>query len=426
MGSTVLVGAAASNLFSDGASGSVIDVKEHGAVGDGETDDTKSLQKAIDAARGTGGIVFFPPGTYLTRTLTLYSRVHLRGSGGDATTLKLRAGANSAVIESDGYAKLAGTRSDDGITLFSVRDLAVDGNKQQNPHGGYGLRIYGYGYELTEVIVFNCRNDGVVSEWGPTAALPTGQQMESRLSAVRARENDGHGFHFAGPHDSLFLNCLASQNGGAGFRLAGESHGTFMVNCHAWGLRQDLSFDLAAPALGCVNCYADLNGGVGVRISRNDCRWMSGFVLGYNHPQEIGVQFAPATQADEPAGCVVDTRIVNCGTAAVDFGGDRGASIVRASVWQPGAADEQGRHIPGSGRGWMGKPARTTQVEIIQELGNPEKNLVVSPAFDLRTQATPSPPDDGSVRVFAREANGKTQLCALFPNGAVRVISTEP
>ncbi|MFB9234047.1 glycosyl hydrolase family 28-related protein [Plantactinospora siamensis] len=427
VGSTVAVGAAAANgLSSDGSDRRLIDVRDHGATGDGRTDDTAALQRAIDAARGGGGIVYFPPGTYLTGQLTLYSRVHLRGAGGDASTLRLRAGANSALIQSDGYGELTGSRSDAGITLFSIRDLCLDGNKEQNPRAGYGLRIYGYGYELTEVMVVNCRNDGVVSEWGPTAALPSGHQMESRLSAVRSRDNDGHGFHFAGPHDSLFLNCLASQNGGAGFRIAGESNGTFLINCHAWGIRQDLSFDLAAPAVGCVNCYADLNGGVGVRISRSDCRWMSGFVLGYNHQQEIGVQFAPGDEPDQPSGCMVDTRIVNCGTAAVDFGADRGASVVRASVWQPGAADEVGRHIVGSGRGWIGKPSPTTQVEIVQGLGEPEKNLVVSPAFDLRAQATPARPDDGSVRLFARDAGGRTQLCAIFPTGAVQVLAAEP
>ena len=48
---------------------SMNNVKDYGAVGDGKTKDTPAIQKAIDA----GGIVFFPPGVYLSGTLYLKS-----------------------------------------------------------------------------------------------------------------------------------------------------------------------------------------------------------------------------------------------------------------------------------------------------------------------------------------------------------------
>jgi len=44
-------------------------VRDFGAVGDGKTKDTKAIQKAIDA----GGMVYFPPGVYLSGTLYLKS-----------------------------------------------------------------------------------------------------------------------------------------------------------------------------------------------------------------------------------------------------------------------------------------------------------------------------------------------------------------
>lgn len=425
-----VVGALASNGSAMAAGEFGVSVRDHGAAGDGKADDTDKIQEAIDAVRATGGIVFFPPGTYLTGRLTLYSRVHLRGSGGDATILKLRPQANSAIIESDGFDRLTGTRADDGSTLFSVRDLTLDGNQEQNPDGGYGLRLYGFGYELSDLIVFNCRNDGIYSEWGTAGALPgPSHQMEARLSGIRSHDNDGCGINFTGPHDSMFLNCLAFQNRSAGFRFGGDSHGTLMANCHAWGIKQNLAFDLAAPGISGMNCFADLDGGVGVRISRNDCRWLGGLVLGHNHDQpnrEIGVQFAPGPLPGEPAGSVVDTKIINCGTAAVDFDADRGLSVVRATLSQPGVSDDAGIAKAGTGRGWIGRPAPTTQVEITHGLGNIEHNLVVRPAFDLRAQPVPTRPDSGSVRIFARETDGRTQLCALFPSGAVQVLAAEP
>ncbi|GIF00506.1 hypothetical protein Ari01nite_79700 [Paractinoplanes rishiriensis] len=415
-----VTGAATGYYAADGTApgdGSTIDVRRFGAVGDGRTDDTDALQGALDAARPNGGLVYLPAGTYSTRKLRLYSRVHLRGAGGDATILKLRDGANSAIIESDGFDKLTGTDGTGGASAFSIRDLTLDGNKAKNPEGGYGLRLYGYGYELSEVIIFNCRQDGLYSEWSGASGLPyPSHQMEARITAIRSHHNDGDGLNFNGPHDSMFVNCLAFENKGIGFRMAGESHGSSMVNCHGWGVAQVVSFHLAALSVGCVNCYADLNGGVGVRITRNGCRWVGGIVLGANHVgnrREIGVQFVPGPTSGEPSGCVVDTKIQNCRTAAIDFGSDAGRSHVRAYLTQPG------------GKGWIGKPHPTTRVEVVESLADVHKNLVVSPAFELRAQEIPGPPGESSVRVFARTVDGATQLVAQFPNGDIKVLAAE-
>jgi hypothetical protein len=409
------------------SSDTVFDARTHGAVGDGRTDDTAALQNAIDAAAVAGGVVSLPAGTYLTRGLVLRSRVHLRGAGGDATTLRLLPGANHAILEAADFGKLTGTGGSGGISYFSVRDLTLDGNKAANPAGGFGLRIYGYGYELSEVIIFNCRQDGLYSEWSSSAGLAyPSHQMEARVTAVRSHDNEGDGFNFNGPHDSMFVNCLAFENHGVGFRMSGDSHGSSMVNCHGYGLRQAIPFHLGALAVGCVNCYADFNGGVGVRIARNGCRWIGGFVLGGNNPtkREIGVQFVPGPTDNEPSGCIVDTKITNCATAAVDFGPEGGRSSIRASLTQPGVTVD-GRHIDGTGVGWVGSPHPTSRIEIVEGVADTAKNLVVSPAFEMRAQTVPGPPGDDSVRVFARTAGGRTQLCAQFPNGAVKVLATE-
>ena len=55
----------------------IFNVREFGAAANGQTLDTKALQSAIDAAASAGGMVYFPPGTYLSGTLFLKSHVSL-------------------------------------------------------------------------------------------------------------------------------------------------------------------------------------------------------------------------------------------------------------------------------------------------------------------------------------------------------------
>jgi len=65
------------------------DVSKFGACGDGKTDDTAAIQRAIDAVK-TPGAVYLPEGTYLvTKTLRLRSGVVLRGAGADRTHIKI-------------------------------------------------------------------------------------------------------------------------------------------------------------------------------------------------------------------------------------------------------------------------------------------------------------------------------------------------
>ena len=56
----------------------VLDVHQFGATGDGKTLDTDAVNRAIDAAATSGGgVVLFPPGTYLCFSIRLKSNVHL-------------------------------------------------------------------------------------------------------------------------------------------------------------------------------------------------------------------------------------------------------------------------------------------------------------------------------------------------------------
>lgn len=64
-------------MFTSSVHAQLYDVTTYGAIGDGSTDNTIAIQKAIDECAKTGGKVYFPGGRFLTATVVLKSNVTL-------------------------------------------------------------------------------------------------------------------------------------------------------------------------------------------------------------------------------------------------------------------------------------------------------------------------------------------------------------
>jgi len=108
-----------------------ISVKDHGAKGDGTTDDTSAVAAAIaEAAAAGGGVVVFPPGTYLrTETWELPAGVWVQGAGQGATTIKVADASSSVTVFGLGH----------GVTGTRITDLTIDGNKDAQTASGIGI-----------------------------------------------------------------------------------------------------------------------------------------------------------------------------------------------------------------------------------------------------------------------------------------------
>lgn len=112
----------------------VIDVKNYGAKGDGETDDTTSIQNAIDGAT-TNNIktIIFPTGSYVvTAPLTITeSNLVLKGLS-DAELKYVGDGTSGNIIE------ITGTDADNYVENITIDGLKIDGTNQVYK-GGYSM-----------------------------------------------------------------------------------------------------------------------------------------------------------------------------------------------------------------------------------------------------------------------------------------------
>jgi hypothetical protein len=94
-------------------------VRRFGARGNGQTKDTKAVQRAIDAAGREGGCVYFPPGHYLCGTMHLRSHVTIQFESGATLVAAPERG------DFDDYEKLSyNSFSDQETTDFSFALLS--------------------------------------------------------------------------------------------------------------------------------------------------------------------------------------------------------------------------------------------------------------------------------------------------------------
>ena len=304
----------------------VENVKNNGAKGDGIVDDTSIIQAAIDSVSAAGGgVVFLPEGTYLVTGLTLKSKVSLVGQGRYVTTIKLKNSSNQDVIKTLNVDSLWNTGSKLGEYGWSIKNLQIDGNRTNNTSGS-GLKLYGFSFNLIDLLIKNCSESGIESMWGNGSPSTPDMLMESYIERVTCLENGQHGVYWAGPHDSHFNTLISVQNSqsspnvyhgvfvDSGANYAGSSTFTYL---HVWGVyhAQGIRLKSASHISNSHVEGADIN----VYFGANDCTFNGGMIYGVGAAADgvgdIGIQL------DGVAGCHINTRIMNCDGGLLKWSG---------------------------------------------------------------------------------------------------------
>jgi hypothetical protein len=206
-------------------------VKDYLAAGDGTTDDTTAIVNALAAADA----VYFPPGTYLTSTVTLTAGKILFGVGA-LSIIKLKAGTNSHLI------------SIGAVSGVQITRLKLDGNKSANTGTSHGVYINNStNTVLSDLAIINTVKDGVNVTGGATGTIISnaaitgfigngitlGNSSFTTIETVQAYSSDVTAF----PGDGISLaadavgssvsatsitGCISRSNAGRGFSFVGN------------------------------------------------------------------------------------------------------------------------------------------------------------------------------------------------------------
>ena len=190
----------------------VVDVRDKGAKGDGQTDDTDAIQAAIDEVGGTGGTVLVPGGTYMVDAAKKKQRLSLKSD----MTLKL---AKDAVLK------------------------AIPNNSRNMPCSRFRT----------------CRTSPLSEERSKATAPSTRAKRESRHGHPHRQRRQtrhhqrrdlrkmwGDGFYVGGAKDTKFCGVIADNNRRQGLSIV-EADGVIVPNSvfrNTRGTRPSAGIDL--------------------------------------------------------------------------------------------------------------------------------------------------------------------------------------
>jgi hypothetical protein len=226
------------------------DVRKFGAKADGTTDDSASIQAAVDYARTKDGITYLPAGatgrkaTYLVASpIRLYTQSQLLGGGRDTTIIRLAPGSNlgtnRAVIQSDLFENNVQTWIADidnpvpgVIARARIENLTVDGSRETGSLST-GIALNGGPFILNKVSVINTGSHGIWTYSGTNGVSSTSGDIfddwwrmhESSFTDIEIASPGGHGWLYEGPNDSWLHDIKIKTPRWAGFYQSGRGNG---------------------------------------------------------------------------------------------------------------------------------------------------------------------------------------------------------
>ena len=213
--------------------GTVFNVLDFGASGDGKTPDSEAIQKALDAAGAVTGTVYFPAGTYLCHDLKVPADVKLEA---DPVWLYRTESVGAALQLDDTDAQC-------------VLDIT----------GAYGVHVYGLvisGVKDGEKPVHGILQHNADNKWSP-------KEDTFVFDDIKVMNCSGHGIYLKNIWLFIVRHSHFMANKGDGIRICGWD-----------GFVTDNQFSgNGGNGFGCENC------GATVMFTANRVEWNRGYGL---------------------------------------------------------------------------------------------------------------------------------------------------
>lgn len=231
----------------------IVNVKDFGAKGDGNSDDTVAIQNAINSSQ-KGSLIYFPVGTYMiSATLHFKSNRTYEGVGWN-TVIKQ--------MDSKNIVQMVDMGDTNAHNQVQIKDMVFDGNKANNPSNTVGLYLYGVTNSIfTRVLVRNCIGTGFFIDGGTNAVSVT-----NHFNDCWSQSNGGYGFYTsANVQDLHILGGDFGGNSSSAIYLYSPS--TSVRDAVLWGTLSGSGLVLNGVSCQVTGCNIEGHAGHGIQVN---------------------------------------------------------------------------------------------------------------------------------------------------------------
>jgi hypothetical protein len=455
--------------------GSVVNVLDFGATGNGTTDDTAAIQAAIDSLSSTGGKVHVPVGVYLisspielstgsgSRSIILYGdgTGQVNNVTNSATVISNSANDNCLVIRGLGG---DGVRDLSIIDSFSGTRTAGDGiyvNRDGSPNGNSTFELsninvadhYNGFYMARPVLslLSNCIARGSLNHGYFFDTDVSGSGTSVQFSSCWAQGSGVDGYNIDGSQYILFNNCAVDGSGRYGYYVDNSGgvnpNGVTFVGCGAESNTNDNLHIENMSALSIVGGSLATSSADGIHLVNVNGGFIAGVKLTGNTGYGINIDSSCTNITSvspnfiaNTAGEINDTGNKHVGINSADAGVISTSGTAANPSYTFGADPDTGLYllsdgtigitVAGTRKYRINATALSPSDSKATDIGSssyPFKDGYIYEFMQGSEMTEPGAGPANTGRLFYKDnGSGKTQLCVRFATGATQILATEP